>query len=43
MVLSAMQALRFLHTEVAEVADHTFAEGDMLHKLIVPLLGIPRW
>jgi hypothetical protein len=36
-----VQALRFLETEVAEVADHASAEGDVLRELIVPLLGRP--
>jgi len=36
-----VQALRFLQTEVAEVADHASAEGDVLRELIAPLLGRP--
>ena len=39
MTLPAVQALRFLQTEVAEVADHASAEGDVLRELIAPLLG----
>jgi hypothetical protein len=39
--LPAVQALRFLQTEVAEVADHASAEGDVLRELIAPLLGRP--
>ena len=37
--LPAVQALRFLQAEVAEVADHTSAEGDMLRDLLTPLLS----
>ena len=36
-----MQALRFLQTEVAEVADHASAEGDVLRGLLAPLIGRP--
>ena len=39
--LPAVQALRFLQTDVAEVADHASAEGDVLRELIAPLLGRP--
>ncbi|KAI0268725.1 Muskelin N-terminus-domain-containing protein [Gloeopeniophorella convolvens] len=35
----AVQALRFLQTEVAEVADHASAEGDVLRDLLSHLLG----
>src|SRR6266581_1882665 len=41
MTLPAVQALRFLQTKVAEVADHASAEGDVLRELIAPLLGRP--
>lgn len=41
MTLPAVQALRFLQTDVAEVADHASAEGDVLRELIAPLLGRP--
>jgi muskelin len=37
--LPAVQALRFLQTEVAEVADHASEEGDVLRELLVPLIG----
>ncbi|KAI0305616.1 Muskelin N-terminus-domain-containing protein [Multifurca ochricompacta] len=39
--LPAVQALRFLQTEVAEVADHASAEGDVLQELLAPLLARP--
>ena len=38
--LSTVQALRFLQTEVADVADHASAEGDVLRELIAPLLQV---
>ena len=38
MTLPAVQPLWFLWTEVAEVADHASAEGDMLRELVWPLL-----
>jgi hypothetical protein len=37
-----MQALRFLQTEVAEVADRASAEGDVLRELIAPLVQVGR-
>lgn len=37
--LPAVQALRFLQAEVAEVADHGSAEGDVLRELLAPLLA----
>ena len=39
--LPAVQALRFLQTEVAEVADHASSEGDVLRELLAPLLARP--
>ncbi|KAI9459094.1 Muskelin N-terminus-domain-containing protein [Russula earlei] len=39
--LPAVQALRFLQTEVAEVADHASAEGEVLRELLAPLIGRP--
>jgi len=41
MTLPAVQALRFLQTEVAEVADHASSEGDVLRELLAPLLARP--
>jgi hypothetical protein len=37
--LPVVQAVRFLQTEVAEVADSASAENDALRELIAPLLG----
>lgn len=37
--LPAVQALRFLQAEVAEVADHGSLEGDVLRELLAPLLA----
>ena len=39
MTLPAVQALRFLQAEVAEVADHASEEGEVLRELLVPLIG----
>jgi hypothetical protein len=39
--LPAVQALRFLQAEVAEVADHASSEGDVLRELLAPLLARP--
>jgi len=39
MTLPAVQALRFLQAEVAEVADHASAEGEVLRELLAPLIG----
>lgn len=39
MTLPAVQALRFLQAEVAEVADPTSEEGDVLRELLAPLIG----
>jgi muskelin len=39
MMLPAVQALRFLQAEVAEVADHASEEGDVLRDLLAPLIG----
>ncbi|KAH9176271.1 Muskelin N-terminus-domain-containing protein [Lactarius sanguifluus] len=41
--LPAVQALRFLQTEVAEVADHASSEGDVLRELLAPLLARPTF
>jgi hypothetical protein len=37
-----VQVLKFLQTEVAEVADHASAEGDVLRELIAPLVQVGR-
>jgi hypothetical protein len=39
MTLPAVQALRFLQAEVAEVADPASEEGDVLRELLAPLIG----
>jgi hypothetical protein len=39
MTVPAVQALRFLQAEVAEVADHASEEGDVLRELLAPLIG----
>ena len=39
MKLPAVQALRFLQAEVAEVADHASEEGEVLRELLAPLIG----
>jgi hypothetical protein len=39
MTLPAVQALRFLQAEVAEVADPTSEEGEVLRELLAPLIG----
>jgi hypothetical protein len=39
MTLPAVQALRFLQAEVAEVADHASEEGEVLRELLAPLIG----
>jgi hypothetical protein len=39
MTLPAVQALRFLQAEVADVADHASAEGEVLRELLAPLIG----
>jgi muskelin len=39
MMLPAVQALRFLQAEVAEVADPASEEGDVLRELLAPLIG----
>jgi hypothetical protein len=39
MTLPAVQALRFLQAEVAEVADPASEEGEMLRELLAPLIG----
>ena len=39
MTLPAVQALRFLQAEVAEVADPASEEGEVLRKLLAPLIG----
>ena len=40
-MLPVVQALRFLQTDVVEVADHVSAEGDVLRELIAPFLERP--
>jgi muskelin len=39
MTLPAVQALRFLQAEVAEVADPASEEGEVLRELLAPLIG----
>ena len=39
MMLPAVQALRFLQAEVAEVADSASEEGEVLRELLAPLIG----
>jgi hypothetical protein len=39
MSLPAVQALRFLQAEVAEVADPASEEGEVLRELLAPLIG----
>jgi len=39
MALPAVQALRFLQAEVAEVADPASEEGEVLRELLAPLIG----
>jgi hypothetical protein len=45
MTLPAVQALRFLQAEVAEVADPSSEEGEVLRELLAPLIGrsAPSW
>lgn len=39
MTVPAVQALRFLQAEVAEVADPASEEGEVLRELLAPLIG----
>ncbi|KAF8502059.1 hypothetical protein F5888DRAFT_1668871 [Russula emetica] len=39
MTLPALQSLRYLQAEVAEVADPASEEGDVLRELLAPLIG----